>query len=212
MPPNDSAWKAVPEMCRAAFADWDKAVVGLAEELMSILCEGMGIKSDKLKEELCLERRLSLSHYYPQCPQPELILGLTSHTDPCVLTVLVQNEVGGLLQIKCGEDWVNVDPVPGAIVINIGDLLQIMSNDEYKSVEHRVLANTEEGVRVSIAVLFTPSNLEKIYGPFPELISDEKPSVYNDFIYSEFIRRFEIKELAGKRKTDFCRIANTNKR
>lgn len=86
-----------------------------------------------------------------------------------------------------------------------------MSNDEYKSVEHRVLANTEEGARVSIAVLFTPSSLEKIYGPFPELVSDEKPAVYNDFIYSEFIRRFEIKELAGKRKTDFCRIDNTNK-
>nr|GFB45414.1 oxoglutarate/iron-dependent dioxygenase [Tanacetum cinerariifolium] len=49
------------------------------------------------------------------------------------------NEVRGLLQIKCGEDWVDVDPNPGALVINIGDMLQIMSNDEYRSVEHRVV-------------------------------------------------------------------------
>ncbi|PWA42446.1 Chloramphenicol acetyltransferase-like domain-containing protein [Artemisia annua] len=76
--------------------DWDKAVVSLGDELMSILCEGLGVKSDKLK---CLEGRVSVSHYYPQCPQPELTLGITPHTDPRVLTVLVQNEVGGLLQM-----------------------------------------------------------------------------------------------------------------
>ncbi|GKD96408.1 1-aminocyclopropane-1-carboxylate oxidase homolog 3-like protein [Tanacetum coccineum] len=89
--PMEPAWEMVPEMCRKALADWDKAVIGLAEELMSILCEGLGIKSDKLKEWSCLEGRINISHYYPQCPQPELTLGLTSHTDPCVLTVLVQN-------------------------------------------------------------------------------------------------------------------------
>nr|GFC38937.1 oxoglutarate/iron-dependent dioxygenase [Tanacetum cinerariifolium] len=207
----EPAWEAVPEMCRTVLADWDKAVVGLAEDLMSILCEGLGIKSNKLKELLCLEGRLIVSHYYPECPQPKLTLGLTSHTDPCVLTVLVQNEVRGLLQIKCGEDWVDVDPIPGAIVINIGDMLQIMSNDEYRSVEHRVLANNVEGARVSVAVLFNRSNREKLYGPFPEIISAEKPALYKEFIYADFIRRFSTKEIDGKRKIDFCRINNTNK-
>ncbi|GJY67390.1 RNA-directed DNA polymerase, eukaryota [Tanacetum coccineum] len=146
------------DLCRNALADWDKA-------------------RDKLKEWSCLEGRINISHYYPQCPQPELTLGLTSHTDPCVLTVLVQNEIGGLLQVKCGEQWVEVEPVPGAIVVNIGDLLQMMSNDIYKSVEHRVLANNVEGARVSVAHLFNPSNREKLFGPFPELISAEKPAV-----------------------------------
>ena len=124
--PMEPAWEMVPEMCRKTLADWDKAITGLAEELMSILCEGLGIKSDKLKEWSCLEGRLSISHYYPQCPQPELTVGLTAHTDPTVLTVLVQNEIGGLLQVKCGEQWVEVEPVPGAIVVNIGDLLQVL--------------------------------------------------------------------------------------
>ncbi|KAI3520548.1 hypothetical protein L1887_09997 [Cichorium endivia] len=76
--------------------------------------------------------------------------GLTAHTDPCALTVLVQNEVDGLLQVKSGDDWVDVEAFPGAVVINIGDLLQMMSNDEYKSVEHRVLANPVEGAHVTV--------------------------------------------------------------
>nr|GEY58245.1 1-aminocyclopropane-1-carboxylate oxidase homolog 3-like [Tanacetum cinerariifolium] len=122
--PKEPQWEAVPEICWTALKDWDKAVVGVAEEVMSILCEGLGIKSDKLKELSCSEGRLIASHYYPPCPQPELTLGLTCHTDPCVFTMLVQNEVGGLLQVKHGEDWATVEAVRGAFVINIGDLLQ----------------------------------------------------------------------------------------
>ncbi|KAI3720153.1 hypothetical protein L6452_21066 [Arctium lappa] len=209
MAPDEPAWDAVPEMCREALADWDKAVVGLGEELMSILCEGMGVKSDRLKVLSCLDARKSVCHYYPKCPQPELTVGLAAHTDPGVLTVLVQNEVGGLLQVKCGEDWADVEAVPGAIIINIGDLLQIMSNDKYKSVMHRVLANPVEGARVSIAAFFSPSIRENLYGPFPELISAEKTAVYREFTYEEYIARFFRKELDEKSLTNFYRINNT---
>nr|GEU71307.1 oxoglutarate/iron-dependent dioxygenase [Tanacetum cinerariifolium] len=138
-------------------------------------------------------------------------MGITSHTDPNVITMLIQNEIGGLLQAKCGEDWVVVEAVPGAIVINIGDMLQMMSNDAYRSVEHRVLANNAEGARVSFAVFLEPSNREGLYGPFPELISAEKPAIYHEFIFEDFFRRFLSKELDGKSKLDYYRIDNTNK-
>ncbi|KAL7604781.1 1-aminocyclopropane-1-carboxylate oxidase homolog 1 [Lactuca sativa] len=208
MAPVEPDWDAVPEMCREALKEWDKAAVGLAEELMSILCQGLGVKSDRLKELSFLEARVDASHYYPRCPQPDLTVGLTAHTDPGALTVLVQNEVGGLLQVKCGDDWADVEAVPGAVVINIGDLLQMMSNDEYKSVEHRVLANPVEGARVSVAVFFNPSNREGTYGPFPEVISAEKPAVYKEFTYADYIGRFFRKELDGKTLTNFYRIDN----
>ncbi|KAK1413715.1 hypothetical protein QVD17_35493 [Tagetes erecta] len=209
MSPIEPDWEAVPEMCRATLAAWDKAVTGLGEELMSMLCEGLGIKSDKLKELSCLEGRVCASHYYPRCPQPELTVGLTSHTDPGVLTMVVQNEVGGLLQVKCGDEWADVEAVHGAIVINIGDLFQMMSNDEYKSVQHRVLANPVEGARVSIAIFFNPSNRDKQYGPFPELVSTTKPAVYREFVYEDYMRRFFNKELDGKTLTNFYKIDNT---
>lgn len=126
MSPLEPNWEAVPEMCRKVLPEWDNAVAGLGEELMSILCEGLRLKPDRLKELSCLEGRVCVSHYYPPCPQPELTVGLTSHTDPGVLTMVVQNEVGGLLQVKCGDEWADVEAIHGAIVVNVGDLLQVL--------------------------------------------------------------------------------------
>nr|XP_043625925.1 1-aminocyclopropane-1-carboxylate oxidase homolog 3-like [Erigeron canadensis] len=207
--PTEPEWDAVPGMCKAPLLDWDKAVVGLAKQLMSILSEGLGLKSDKLNEMLCYEHRLCASHYYPPCPEPELTIGIGSHTDPCVITLLVQNEIGNLLQVKCGEDWAYVEAVPGAIVINIGDLLQVLSNDEYKSVEHRVLANPTDGARVSVATFFNPTNVQMILGPFPELISAETPAAFKEFLFADYLGRFYTRELDGKTLVNFYRADNT---
>ncbi|KAM3249206.1 hypothetical protein P3L10_010975 [Capsicum annuum] len=79
-------------------------------------------------------------HYYPSCPQPELTMGTSKHSDGDFITVVLQDYVGGL-QVLHQNQWVDVPPSPGALVVNIGDLLQLISNDKYISVEHRVLAN-----------------------------------------------------------------------
>ena len=72
----------------------------------------------------CLEGRTLVGHYYPYCPQPDLTVGIASHTDPGFLTILLQDHLGGL-QIKSGDVWVDVKPVPGALLINIGDLVVV---------------------------------------------------------------------------------------
>ncbi|XP_027153501.1 1-aminocyclopropane-1-carboxylate oxidase homolog 3-like isoform X2 [Coffea eugenioides] len=202
--PNPPKWENVPFSCRETVAGWDKEVVKISEEVLEILSEGLGLeKKDKLKE--LSDGRVMAAHYYPYCPQAELTAGLTSHTDPGLLTVLVQNEVPGL-QVKVGEDWVDVVPVEGAIVFNIGDNLQIMSNDQYKSVEHRVLANPLRDSRVSVAVFLKPSLSDQLCGPFPELVSAEKPAVYRQFTLSDYMGRFFSKELDGKTLTNYYRI------
>ncbi|KAF3432129.1 hypothetical protein FNV43_RR26868 [Rhamnella rubrinervis] len=186
-----------PEICRKEVVDWDREVKRLGEKLMGLLSEGLGLSTERLSEMTFLEGRLMAGHYYPYCPQPDLTVGLASHTDPGVLTVLIQDRTGGL-QVKSGGAWVDVKPVPGAVVINVGDLFQIISNDEYKSVEHRVLANSSGEPRVSIAVFFNPSKREELYGPLPELVSPEKPALFRRFTLSEFMRKFFSKELDGK--------------
>jgi len=82
---------------------------------------------------------------------------------------------------------------------------QIISNEEYKSADHRVLANPSNEPRVSIAVFLNPGHREKLFGPLPELISAEKPSLYRDFTLNEFMTRFFKKELDGKSLTNFFR-------
>ncbi|KAL9234417.1 hypothetical protein vseg_009291 [Gypsophila vaccaria] len=118
---------------------------------------------------------------------------------------LGQDHVGGL-QVKYNDKWIDLKPVHGALVINIGDLFQIISNDEYKSGEHRVIANPSNEPRVSIAVFFNPGMAENVYGPLPELVSNEKPALYKEFKFSELIARFLTKELEGKAMISHFRL------
>lgn len=83
---------------------------------------------------------------------------------------------------------------------------QIMSNGEYKSVDHRVLANPKREARVAIAVFFNPSNTEDTYGPLSEMVSPEKPALYQQFTLSELMQRFFNKGLDGKALVNHFRL------
>lgn len=203
--PVAAAPENIPAICRAAVAEWAKETERLGYLLEEVLCEGLGLRSERLKEATYGEGRMMVGHYYPYCPQPDLTVGIKSHTDPGVLTVLLQDHIGGL-QIRHGGGWVDVEPVAGALVINIGDLLQIASNDVYKSVEHRVLANGKSEARVSVAVFYNPRIRDNLYGPLPELISSNRPAVYQQFTYADYITRFFNKELDGKSLPNHYRI------
>ncbi|KAK7273898.1 hypothetical protein RIF29_14965 [Crotalaria pallida] len=192
----------IPEVCREEVLEWDKEVVRIGEVLLGLLSEGLGLGAERFRE--LVEGRVMVGHYYPFCPQADLTVGLNSHTDPGALTVLLQDHVGGL-QVRTEEGWVDVKPVPDALVFNIGDLLQIISNEEYKSAYHRVLANASGEPRLSVAVFLNPGDREKMFGPLPELTSEEKPPLYRNFTLHEFMTRFFTKELDGKSLTNFFR-------
>ncbi|KAF2618853.1 hypothetical protein F2Q68_00042246 [Brassica cretica] len=83
-------------------------------------------------------------NYYPPCPEPHQVIGLPPHSDAVALTILLQvNEVEGL-QIKKDAKWVSVKPLPNAFIVNVGDILEIITNGTYKSIEHRAVVNSEK--------------------------------------------------------------------
>ncbi|KAK1552599.1 hypothetical protein Q3G72_019824 [Acer saccharum] len=195
----------IPEILRNEVVEWSECTKKLGEVLMELLCEGLRVEKGRLKELSFSEAPMMVGNYYPYCPEPDLTMGVKSHTDPGALTILLPNHIGRL-QVKHGLEWLDVEHVPGALVVNIGDILQILSNDEYKSVQHRVLASSSDEPRVSVGVFFHPSEKESLYGPLPELISLEKPALFQQFTYTDYNNRWYTKELDGRSMVNHYRL------
>ncbi|XP_050226974.1 1-aminocyclopropane-1-carboxylate oxidase homolog 3-like [Mercurialis annua] len=209
MGPVAANMEEIPEICRKEAVEWDANAKMVAENVMELLSEGLGLEAGKFKELTFSEARVMLGHCYPYCPEPYLTVGITPHTDPGVVTVLLQDEIGGL-QVKHGDEWVDVKHVNGGLIINVGDFLQIISNGEYKSVQHRVLANSTKEPRISIVEFF---NLTKwkgdgYYGPLPELLSPEKPPIYRNFTQQEFHENLYSKGIDTKSLVQKIKIEN----
>ncbi|GFY89633.1 2-oxoglutarate (2OG) and Fe(II)-dependent oxygenase superfamily protein [Actinidia rufa] len=126
-------------------------------------------------------------NYYPCCPVPHLALGVGRHKDAGALTVLAQDDVGGLeVKRKTDGEWIRVKPTPNAYIVNVGDIIQVWSNDKYESVEHRVMVNSEKE-RFSIPFFFNPAHYTMVE-PLKELLDDhQNRAKYEAFNWGKFV-------------------------
>ncbi|KAB8081746.1 hypothetical protein EE612_003242 [Oryza sativa] len=208
----------LPASCRDALPEYQRSLTVFGKEMAGLLSEalgGGGVGAERLEREMQVEGWLMACHYYPPCPEPERVVGSLEHTDPSLFTVLAQDAVGGL-QVRReeeeggggGGEWVDVAPVAGALVVNVGDVLKMVSNEEYKSVEHRVVIKSSQDARVSIAVFFNPAKRDAsdLFGPLPELLTAERPARFRRFSVPEFMRS-RRESGHGKSSIDSFRIA-----
>ncbi|KAL5548255.1 hypothetical protein UlMin_003486 [Ulmus minor] len=167
---------------RLAMEKFSQTVSGLAKTLAEVLAQNLGLKPTYLKESCPPYSSYLRLNRYPPCPYPSKVFGLLPHTDSDFLTMVYQDyQVGGLQLLKDGR-WLSVKPNPEALVINIGDLFQALSNGVYKSIKHRVVGAQVE--RFSAAYFFCPSNDTIIE-------SCSQPAVYREFSFREYKRQVE---------------------
>ncbi|CAM0948390.1 unnamed protein product [Alopecurus aequalis] len=142
--PSPPAAADMPDSCRGdVFFAYAKHVRNLWDTLFGLLSEALGIQPSHLADIGCNEGQMILCHYYPPCPEPELAVGTTRHSDPGFLTVLLQDDVGGL-QVLHQKTWVDVEPIPGAFIVNINDLLQGAHEEGYAQGLNRMLPKQPE--------------------------------------------------------------------
>ncbi|XP_073157824.1 gibberellin 2-beta-dioxygenase 6-like [Henckelia pumila] len=175
------------ESFRALLEEYGKQQSLVAEKIFKTMAEDLNFSPTKSKSYLSLASGLLRVYRYPWCPLSELQWGIDEHTDSSVLSILHQDQVGGL-QVRKGSKWLDVKPSPDTLVVNVGDLMQAMSNDKYMSVKHRVKVNKERD-RISIGYF--------VFSTEDALIES---SNYRPFTYADFQadRELDFKTVGAK--------------
>ncbi|CAM0957792.1 unnamed protein product [Alopecurus aequalis] len=196
---DDNEWPSDPPAFKETMREYRAELKKLAERVMEAMDENLGLDKGRMKAAFTVDGThaptfgTKVSHY-PPCPRPDLVTGLRAHTDAGGVILLFQDDkVGGLEVLKDGE-WLDVQPLADAIVINTGDQVEVLSNGRYRSAWHRVLP-MRNGNRRSIASFYNPAFEAAISPAVPE----GGAAAYPEFVFGDYMdvyskHKFEAKE------------------
>lgn len=179
---------------RETMTDLYDALSTLTDRTLSLMLDALELRGVARNEITCSRRgsMLRLNHYPVGDPVPAdergglAELGPTAlghHTDPGVLTLLIQDDVGGLQTESLEHGWIDVPPQPGSIVVNLGDCTQVYTNDRYRAAVHRVVPMTQRR-RFSIPYFSNPPR-DATVAPISALC--EGGARYHSFAWREFM-------------------------
>lgn len=191
---NVPQWPAALPAFRPTVAAFATACERLAHRLLGAVGVNLGVPADHLAAAFGARHTsfLRLNHY-PPCAQPAAAdaptlpaaghLGINHHTDAGALTLLLQDDQPGLQVFRDGR-WVLVEPRRDALVVNIGDIVQVWSNDRYRAALHRVLVS-RDAERYSAPFFFNPA-ADAVYAPLPSTCDAAHPPRYRPIPWGEF--------------------------
>ncbi|KAF7043813.1 hypothetical protein CFC21_053124 [Triticum aestivum] len=194
----ENKWPEDLPRFREALEEYAEAMEELAFKLLELIARSLGLRPDRLRCFFKDQTTFIRLNHYPPCPSPDLALGVGRHKDAGALTILYQDDVGGLdVRRRSDGEWVRVRPVPDSYVINVGDIIQVWSNDRYESAEHRVSVNSQKE-RFSMPYFFNPGS-DAMVEPLEEMVSDERPARYDAYNWGNF---FSTRKNSNFRKLD----------
>ncbi|CAM8983838.1 unnamed protein product [Rhodiola kirilowii] len=192
-------WPRSPPNFRDVLNEYAKNI----EQIGAVVCKSMAV-SLGLDENCFLEmygkvpKMYARFNFYPPCPRPDLALGVKPHTDKSALTILLQDKNVEGLQVQRDNQWFRVPTIRNALLINVGDQIEIMSNGNFRSVVHRVTANATRE-RISLAVFCMPDRESEV-GPAAGLVDENRPMLYKK------VRNYYQQYKPGQKTFDAAKI------
>ena len=181
---------------RTTMIEYLAACEQLALRLLAMFSEALGEEPDRLHRHFGPDHTSFVRlNYYPTSDPltadeaaaadvtPLGDMALHHHSDAGAMTLLLQDQVGGL-QVLVGDTWIDVEPIPGAIVVNFGDMMQVWSNDRFKAALHRVAPRTTKA-RYSLPYFFNPS-YDTDYAPLPGAVAAGEQPHYRTINWGDF--------------------------
>ncbi|KAK9165301.1 hypothetical protein Scep_000492 [Stephania cephalantha] len=190
-------WPQYPPELREICEEYAGEMEKLSYKLLELIALSLGLPAERFSDYFENDTSFVRLNHYPPCPSPELALGVGRHKDSGALTVLSQDDVGGLEVRRKDGEWTKVKPIPDSYIINVGDIIQVWSNGRYKSIEHRVKANSARE-RFSIPFFFNPAH-HVMVKPMEELIDEQSPAKYREYNWGKF---FKTRKLSDFKKLD----------
>ena len=193
-----NVWPAAMPELKAGVYPYFEAASACAENLLRGFALGAGLDAEHFIRFRDRPVSRGSLQYYPHQPDGSEVdqFGVAPHTDFGVLTVLCQDEIGGLeIQQRNGE-WAAMPPIPGTLVVNIGDLLERWSNRRYRSTVHRVI-NSSGRERLSLVLAYDP-NFETLVDPSAFRVEGEtphdEPVICGDYLLWRFRKAFSYRQ------------------
>ncbi|KAK8507466.1 hypothetical protein V6N13_141488 [Hibiscus sabdariffa] len=209
---DDQALQHWPEEINGVLLEYMKSSIVMVKKLLRVLLENIGVKFDDSMIDVLIGKKMVAMIFYPTCPNPDVTIGIGRHSDIGMLTVLLQDEVGGLyvkieeaMKYEKKAEWIEIPPIPDALVINVADMLQVLSNGKYKSAEHAV-RNTSTKSRVSLPIFTMPIETTKI-APLPQVVEKDGIANYREFPFGDYMNNVFTNALDGKKSLDFAKFS-----
>lgn len=185
---------------RETMSAYDAAMSAFAGQLIDVIDLALGASGRLASTFNPPTTWLRLLHYPPQDPtSPADEFGSAPHTDFGAITLLAQDDVGGLSVKSIDGQWVDVPPMPGTFVLNVGDMLHRMSNGLLRSTPHRVTNRTGRE-RYSVPFFFDP-HVNTVVAPLPSTVTAERPAAYEPVVFGDWLRA-ELEASYDNHKTE----------
>ncbi|KAK6945966.1 Non-hem dioxygenase N-terminal domain [Dillenia turbinata] len=200
-----NVWPKRPANFRPAVEKYVEEARKVLDELLQALAEALSLEQQTFSQYFDpIESEIKVRiNYYPPCPRPDLALGITPHSDASALTLLMQFESGGGLQVYKKNKWVTVPWPQETLLLNIGDLLEIMSNGKFQSPWHRAITQMR-AERFSVVLFYNPPSSAEID---PAKAGDKDEVVYKKINVGDYVKNYyKVNPTTNKEAITFARV------